>query len=118
MFAARNRDFSQKLNKKMYRAAMASILSELVRQDRLKVVADFAVASGKTRDGVAKLNELGLAKGLVVLAEYDEMTARALGNVPHIDVVDAAGINPANLVGAETVVMTEAAIRKIEGWLA
>ncbi|WP_018864713.1 MULTISPECIES: 50S ribosomal protein L4 [Thioalkalivibrio] len=118
VFAARNRDFSQKLNKKMYRAAMASILSELVRQDRLKVVADFAVASGKTRDGVAKLNELGLAKGLVVLAEYDEMTARALGNVPHIDVVDAAGINPANLVGAETVVMTEAAIRKIEGWLA
>ncbi|ADC72658.1 MULTISPECIES: 50S ribosomal protein L4 [unclassified Thioalkalivibrio] len=118
VFAARTRDFSQKLNKKMYRAAMASILSELVRQERLKVVADFAVASGKTRDGVAKLKELGLAKGLVVLAEADDMTARALGNVPHIDVVDVAGINPANLVGAETVVMTEAAIRKVEEWLA
>ncbi|WP_018862952.1 MULTISPECIES: 50S ribosomal protein L4 [unclassified Thioalkalivibrio] len=118
VFAARTRDFSQKLNKKMYRAAMASILSELVRQERLKVVADFAVASGKTRDGVAKLKELGLAKGLVVLAEADDMTARALGNVPHIDIVDVAGINPANLVGAETVVMTEAAIRKVEEWLA
>lgn len=118
VFAARTRDFSQKLNKKMYRAAMASILSELVRQERLKVVADFAVTSGKTRDGVAKLKELGLAKGLVVLAEPDETTVRALGNVPHIDVVDVAGINPANLVGAETVVMTEAAVRKVEGWLA
>ncbi|WP_018862128.1 MULTISPECIES: 50S ribosomal protein L4 [unclassified Thioalkalivibrio] len=118
VFAARTRDFSQKLNKKMYRAAMASILSELVRQERLKVVADFAVASGKTRDGVAKLKELGLAKGLVVLAEADDTTARALGNVPHIDVVGVAGINPANLVGAETVVMTEAAIRKVEEWLA
>ncbi|WP_026296497.1 50S ribosomal protein L4 [Thioalkalivibrio sp. ALJ2] len=118
VFAARTRDFSQKLNKKMYRAAMASILSELVRQERLKVVADFAVATGKTRDGVAKLKELGLAKGLVVLAEADDMTARAVGNVPHIDIVDVAGINPANLVGAETVVMTEAAIRKVEEWLA
>ncbi|WP_026182195.1 MULTISPECIES: 50S ribosomal protein L4 [unclassified Thioalkalivibrio] len=118
VFAARTRDFSQKLNKKMYRAAMASILSELVRQERLKVVADFAVASGKTRDGVAKLKELGLAKGLVVLAEADDMTARAVGNVPHIDIVDVAGINPANLVGAETVVMTEEAIRKVEEWLA
>lgn len=118
VFAARTRDFSQKLNKKMYRAAMASILSELIRQDRLKVVANFAVESGKTRDGVAKLKELGLEKGLVVLAEQDGMTVRALSNVPQIDVVDVAGINPANLVGAEAVVMTEAAIRKVEEWLA
>ncbi|WP_018139873.1 MULTISPECIES: 50S ribosomal protein L4 [unclassified Thioalkalivibrio] len=118
VFASRTQDFSQKLNKKMYRAAMASILSELVRQDRLKVVAGFAVESGKTRDGVAKLKELGLVRGLVVLAEEDALTARALGNIPHVDAIDVSGVNPANLVGAETVVITEGAIRKLEEWLA
>lgn len=118
MFAARTQDFSQKLNKKMYRAAMASILSELLRQDRLKVVAAFAVESGKTRDGIAKLGELGLERGLVVLAEDDAMTERALSNVPHVDVIDVSGVNPANLVGADTVVITEGAIRKLEEWLA
>ncbi|AKJ94285.1 MULTISPECIES: 50S ribosomal protein L4 [Thioalkalivibrio] len=118
VFAARTQDFSQKLNKKMYRAAMASILSELLRQDRLKVVAAFAVESGKTRDGIAKLGELGLERGLVVLAEDDAMTERALSNVPHVDVIDVSGVNPANLVGADTVVITEGAIRKLEEWLA
>lgn len=118
VFAARTQDFSQKLNKKMYRAAMASILSELLRQDRLKVVAAFAVDSGKTRDGIAKLGELGLERGLVVLAEDDAMTERALSNVPHVDVIDVSGVNPANLVGADTVVITEGAIRKLEEWLA
>lgn len=118
VFAARTQDFSQKLNKKMYRAAMASILSELLRQDRLKVVAGFAVESGKTRDGLVKLKELGLERGLVVLAEDDAMTERALGNVPHVGVIGVNGVNPANLVGAESVVITEGAIRKLEEWLA
>lgn len=118
VFAARTQDFSQKLNKKMYRGAMASILSELLRQDRLKVVAGFSVDSGKTRDGIAKLGELGLERGLVVLAEDDAMTERALGNVPHVDVIGVSGVNPANLVGADTVVITEGAIRKLEEWLA
>ncbi|WP_018950455.1 50S ribosomal protein L4 [Thioalkalivibrio sp. ALMg11] len=118
VFAARTQDFSQKLNKKMYRGAMASILSELLRQDRLKVVSGFSVDSGKTRDGIAKLGELGLERGLVVLAEDDAMTERALGNVPHVDVIGVSGVNPANLVGADTVVITEGAIRKLEEWLA
>ena len=118
VFAARTRDFSQKLNKKMYRAAMRSILSELVRQDRLVVVASFGVDSGKTRDAVERLNELGLEKGLLVLDEDDAMTQRAVRNIPHVDVVDLAGVNPASLVGAEKVVVTEGAIRKIEEWLA
>ncbi|MGM0552884.1 MAG: 50S ribosomal protein L4 [Pseudomonadota bacterium] len=118
VFAARTRDFSQKLNKKMYRAAMASILSELLRQERLKVVANFAVESGKTRDGVARLAELGLERGLVVLAEEDTMTERALRNVPHVDVATTSEVNPAILVGADTVVISEAAVRKLEEWLA
>jgi len=118
VFAARTRDFSQKLNKKMYRAAMRSILSELLRQDRLVVVAAFGVESGKTRDAVARLGELGIDKALLVLDEPDVMTERAVRNVPHVDVVDLSGVNPASLVGAEKVVVTEGAIRKIEEWLA
>lgn len=118
VFAARPRDFSQKLNKKMYRAALRSILSELLRQERVVVVSTFAVESGKTRDGVARLRDLGLDKALVVLEEEDAMTERAMRNIPHVEVVDLRGVNPVNLVGAEKVVVTEGAIRKIEEWLA
>ncbi|WP_019589155.1 MULTISPECIES: 50S ribosomal protein L4 [unclassified Thioalkalivibrio] len=118
VFAARTRDFSQKLNRKMYRAALASILSELVRQERLKVVSSFSVDSGKTRDGVAELRQLGMESGLVVLDAEDERTDRALRNVPRVDVATLGEIGPANLVGAETVVMTEATVRRIEEWLA
>jgi large subunit ribosomal protein L4 len=118
VFAAQTRDFSQKLNRKMYRAAMASILSELLRQDRLKVVESFAVASGKTRDAVAALAGLGLERGLVVVSEIDAGTLLALRNIPHIEIVTAAEINPVVLVAAETVVMTAEAVKRVEEWLA
>ena len=118
VFAARTRDFSQKLNRKMYRAAYASILSELVRQERLKIVSGFAVESGRTRDGVAALGKLGVDEGLVVLDERDEMTERALRNIPRVQLTTLAAAGPADLVGAEAVVMTEAAVRRIEEWLA
>jgi large subunit ribosomal protein L4 len=118
VFAAQTRDFSQKLNRKMYRAAMASILSELLRQDRLKVVESFAVASGKTRDAVAALAGLGLERGLVVVSEIDAGTLLALRNIPHIEIVTAAEINPVVLVAAETVVMTADAVKRVEEWLA
>ena len=118
VFAAQTRDFSQKLNRKMYRAAMASILSELLRQDRLKVVESFAVASGKTRDAVAALAGLGLERGLVVVSEIDDGTRLALRNIPHVEIVTAAEINPVVLVGAEAVVMTADAVKRVEEWLA
>ncbi|WP_018935205.1 50S ribosomal protein L4 [Thioalkalivibrio sp. ALJ24] len=118
VFAARTRDFSQKLNRKMYRAAYASILSELVRQERLKIVSGFAVESGRTRDGVAALGKLGVDGGLVVLDERDEMTERAVRNIPRVQLTTLAAAGPADLVGAESVVMTEAAVRRIEEWLA
>lgn len=118
VFAAQTRDFSQKLNRKMYRAAMASILSELLRQDRLKVVESFSVASGKTRDAVAALAGLGLERGLVVVSEMDAGTLLALRNIPHIEIVTAAEINPVVLVAAETVVMTADAVKRVEEWLA
>lgn len=118
VFAAQTRDFSQKLNRKMYRAAMASILSELLRQDRLKVVESFAVASGKTRDAVTALAGLGLERGLVVVSDMDAGTLLALRNIPHIEIMTAAEINPVVLVAAETVVMTADAVKRVEEWLA
>lgn len=117
VFAASTRDFSQKMNRKMYRAAMASILSELLRQERLKIVESFAVASGRTRDAVAALSALGLESGLVVTADHDAGTWQALRNIPRIDIVTAAEINPVVLVGSETVVMTTDAVKRIEEWL-
>ncbi|AHE99244.1 50S ribosomal protein L4 [Thioalkalivibrio paradoxus] len=118
VFAASTRDFSEKLNRKMYRAAMASILSELLRQERLKLVESFRVESGKTRDAAAALRALGLESGLVVLGEAHDATWRALRNIPNIDVVTAAELNPVVLVGSETVVMTADAAKRVEEWLA
>jgi len=116
-FAACNRDFSQKVNKKMYRAAMQAILSELVRQERLLLVEAFRIESGKTRDFVAQAKELGLDRGVVVLGEADVETMLAGRNVPGVSVIDVDEINPVNLVAADKVVMTVDAAKKIEEWL-
>ena len=118
VFAASTRDFSQKMNRKMYRAAMASILSELLRQKRLRFVESFAVESGKTRDAVAALRLLGMESGLIVVGDADTSTRQALRNVPHINIVTAAEINPVVLVAAEIVVMTTDAVKRVEEWLA
>lgn len=118
VFAASTRDFSQKINRKMYRAAMASILSELLIQQRLNFIESFVVESGKTRDAVALLEQHGLKSGLLVLAARDEKTELALRNIPHIAVCTVAEINPVNLVSAQQVLMTVDAIKHFEGWLA
>jgi len=119
IFAARPRDFSQKVNRKMYRAAMRSILSELARQDRLVVVESFGVSAPKTKELVGKLDELGLGQVLIVTESADEnlyLAARNLHRV--VDVVDVAGMSPVHLVGSEKVLITVDALRKIEEWLA
>lgn len=113
-FAAQPRDHAQKVNKKMYRAAMRCILSELVRQERLVVVEDFQVDAPKTKQFIAKLNELELANALVVTEDVEQNLYLAARNVPHVDVRDAAGIDPVSLVGFEKVVVTVAALKKIE----
>lgn len=118
VFAASTRDFSQKMNRKMYRVAMASILSELLRQDRLRIVENFVVESGKTRDAAAALEKLGMQSGLVVTGDVDAATRQALRNLPRIDTVTAAEINPGVLVAAETVLMTTDAVKRVEEWLA
>ena len=113
-FAAQPQDHSQKVNRKMYRAAMQCILAELVRQERLIVVETFELAEAKTKAMLAKLAEFGATDALIVTEAVETGLYLAARNIPKIDVVDAAGINPVSLVGSEKVIVTVAALKKIE----
>lgn len=117
-FAAKPQDHSQKVNRKMYRGALASILSELVRQDRLVVVESFGVDAPKTRALVAKLRELELEGALIVTEEVDENLYLAARNLKSVDVRDMAATDPVSLVSHEKVVMTVGALKKFEEMLA
>jgi len=118
-FAAKPRSFAQKVNRKMYRGAMASILSELARQGRLMVVEGFDVDAPKTKGLVAKLAELDTGKRtLLVSEEASENLFLAARNIPYVEVRDVQGLDPVSLVGADSVVITTDAIKKIEEWLA
>lgn len=117
-FAARPQDHSQKVNRKMYRAAMRSILSELVRQERLVAVESFTVDSPKTKQLVAQLKELSLEKVLIVTEEVDENLYLAARNIPNVDVVDVAAADPVSLVAFDKVLATVSALRKFEEKLA
>jgi large subunit ribosomal protein L4 len=116
-FAAKPRDYSQKVNKKMYRAGIRSIFSELARQERLLIVDDITVDAPKTKQLVAKLEELGVSKTLIVTETGDEKLYLSARNLHQVEVTDVAGLNPVNLVGFEKVVVTVGAIRAIEEWL-
>ena len=113
-FASRPRDYTQKINRKMYRAAMRSILSELVRQDRLVAVDSFGVATPKTKELAGKLADLGLQKVLIVLDDPDENLYLAARNLPGVAVCDANGADPVSLVGFDKVLMNKGALEKIE----
>ena len=113
-FAARPQDHSQKVNRKMYRAAMQCILAELVRQERLIVVETFELAEAKTKAMLVKLAEFDATDALIVTEVVETGLYLAARNIPKIDVVDAAGINPVSLVGSEKVIITVAALKKIE----
>jgi large subunit ribosomal protein L4 len=113
-FAARPQDYSQKVNRKMYRAAMRCILAELVRQKRLLVVESFTVAAAKTKAMITKLNELDLVEALVVTETLEKDLYLAARNIPKVDVVDVAAINPVSLVANTKVVMTVKALKKVE----
>jgi large subunit ribosomal protein L4 len=117
-FAAKPQDHSQKVNKKMYRGAMKSILSELVRQERLIVVDNFSVEAPKTKELVAKLKELELNDVLIVTGEVDENLFLAARNLYKVDVRDASGIDPVSLIAFNKVLMTAAAVKQVEEMLA
>jgi len=116
-FAAKPRDFSQKVNRKMYRAAMCSILSELARQDRLVVVESLNVTEPKTKLLTAALKDLSLSEALIVTDEVDTNLFLAARNIPKVDVVDTAAIDPVSLVGFDKVIVTVAALKKFEEML-
>jgi large subunit ribosomal protein L4 len=118
VFASVPRDYSQKINRKMYRAAMCSILSELVRQDRLVAIDDFGVEAPKTKELAGKLKGLGLDNVLIVTLEDDDNLYLAARNLPNVAVCNVSSADPVSLVGFEKVLMTRAAIEKIEERLA
>ena len=118
-FAAKPRSFAQKVNRKMYRAAIASILSELNRQGRITVVESFDVDAPKTSGLVAKLAELKAGKRpLIVTEEANDNLYLSARNLPYVQVRDVQGLDPVALVGADTVLVTADAVKKIEEWLA
>ncbi|MFA7387479.1 MAG: 50S ribosomal protein L4 [Thiohalobacteraceae bacterium] len=117
-FAARNRDFSQKVNKKMYRGAMACILSELVRQDRLIVVESFSLSAPKTKELVGKLKDMQLDDVLIVHDGADENLYLAARNLYHVGVCDSVSADPVSLVGFGKVLMTVETLKKFEEKLA
>ncbi|MBV6414586.1 MAG: 50S ribosomal protein L4 [Xanthomonadales bacterium] len=116
-FAASPRSFAQKVNRKMYRGAMQAILSELVRQDRIKVISGLDIAQPKTKVFAAKMAELGLRRAVFVSSEVSEAAYLAARNIPHVYVVDVHALNPAALVGTDNLVLTVDAVKKIEEWL-
>ena len=118
-FAAKPRSFEQKVNRKMYRAAICAILSELNRQGRLMVVDAFDVDASKTKGLVEKLKGLEVGKRpLIVTEEASEHLYLSARNLPYVEVRDVQGLDPVSLVGADTVVITAAAGKKVEEWLA
>jgi large subunit ribosomal protein L4 len=117
-FAAKPQDHSQKVNKKMYRGAIQSILSELVRQERLIVVEKFAVETPKTKELISKLKEFELKDVLIVTSEVDENLFLSARNLYKVDVRDVQGIDPVSLIAFEKVLMTADAVKQLEESLA
>ncbi|QSX37475.1 50S ribosomal protein L4 [Shewanella sedimentimangrovi] len=117
-FAAKTQDHSQKVNKKMYRGALKSILSELVRQERLVVVEQFAVEAPKTKELKAKLKAMDLEDVLIVTAEVDENLFLAARNLYKVDVRDVAALDPVSLIAFNKVLVTADAVKQIEEMLA
>ena len=113
-FATKPRSFEQKVNRKMYRGAMRSILSELIRCERLLVVDKFVLDRAKTKDMVARLDGLGLADVLIVTAEESESLNRASRNLYSVAVQNFAEVNPVSLLSFDKVVMTVDAAKRIE----
>jgi large subunit ribosomal protein L4 len=113
-FAARPRDYSQKVNRKMYRAAMQCMVSELVRQDRLIVVENLEIAAPKTKLLISKLAEFGLTRALVLVEAYEEKLFLAAGNVPYVDVLAVTSLDPLSLIKHDKVVATVGALKLLE----
>jgi len=117
-FAARTRDYGQKVNRKMYRGAVRSILSELARQERLLVLPELKVTAPRTKELVQKLRELGVTDGLILVDSQDSTLALAARNLPGVEVMTAREVDPVSLIACNNLIATEGAIRRLEERLA
>ena len=117
-FAATPRDYMQKVNRKMYRGALRSILSELLRNERLVAVSEFAVTAPKTKELAGKLKEMGLNDVLIVAEQPDENLYLAARNLYGVGICDVTELDPVSLVGFDKILMTAGAIKKLEERLA
>ena len=113
-FAAKPRDYSQKVNRKMYRGAMRSILSELIRQDRIIVTNNFSVEAPKTKEVQNLLKDFALENVLVVVEELDHNLYLGARNLKNVNVVDVQGVDPVTLIGSEKVLFTVSALKRLE----
>jgi len=117
-FAARPRNYTQKLNKKMYRAALRSIFSELVRQERLVVVENMGLDSHKTKELAKRLDDMQMSDVLIITESADEKLLLASRNLPWVGVLEHDQVNPVSLIAYDSVVVTSAALKAIEERLA
>ncbi len=117
-FAARPRNYDQKLNKKMFRVGIRSILSELLRQDRLVVSSDILPASSKTKELNARIKNIDAKRILIVVESVDANLALASRNIPYVEVIEAINLSPVLLVSADKVIATPGALKQIEERLA
>ena len=117
-FAAKPQDWSQKVNRKMYRGAMQCILAELIRQERLILVEELSVSGPKTKELIAKLNDLGAPRALIVTKEVDENLYLAARNIPHVNVLGTNDVDPVSLIAFDKVIMSVEAAKQFEEALA
>ena len=117
-FAAKPQDWSQKVNRKMYRGAMQCILAELIRQERLILVEEISVSGPKTKELIAKLNELNAPRALIVTKDVDENLYLAARNIPHVNVLGTSEVDPVSLIAFDKVIMTVEAAKQFEEALA
>ncbi len=116
-FAARPRSYVKKLNKKMYQGAMRSIFSELARQGRLSCIDSFQIDEPKTKLAKQLLATLGFNEVLVITDDVNSSTYMAMRNIPMVDVIDTTEIDPYSLIGFSNILITKAAVEKVEAWL-
>jgi len=117
-FAAKPQDWSQKVNRKMYRGAMQCILAELIRQERLILVEEISVSGPKTKELIAKLSELNAPRALIVTKDVDENLYLAARNIPHVNVLGTNEVDPVSLIAFDKVIMSVEAAKQFEEALA
>lgn len=113
-FAARPRDYTQKVNRKMYRAAMQSMVSELVRQERLVAVESLELEAPRTKLLITKLAELGLTRALILVEAFEEKLFLAARNIPHVEVMPVAALDPVSLIKHDKVIATVGALKLLD----